>query len=95
MKSVIRRIRRLEVSLKPVIQPDCERNPRTRLRIVARRPGPAPHGATPRCTRTLSANGDLTEVVQLYGSGDDLAAEELDQFVATFPVRRAGSGWTP
>jgi len=46
--------------------------------------------AESRCTRTLSENGGVTEVVWLNGSSNDLSEEELEKFIASFPVQRAG-----
>jgi|GEM_PF-2348021 len=39
-----------------------------------------------RCTRTLGSDGQITEMVILDGSRDYISDEELDRFVAGFPV---------
>jgi len=39
-----------------------------------------------RCTRTLGSDGRITEFVLLDGSRDYISDEELDRFVASFPV---------
>jgi hypothetical protein len=38
----------------------------------------------------LHANGLLTEIVELNGSDEGLADDELDRFVARFPVQLIG-----
>jgi hypothetical protein len=43
-----------------------------------------------RCTRTLNENGAVTEMVWLNGSSNDMSEEELEKFIASFPVQRAG-----
>jgi hypothetical protein len=37
--------------------------------------------------RTLTANGCLTEVVELDGIRDGLTDEELEKFVKSFPIQ--------
>jgi hypothetical protein len=44
----------------------------------------------PRCDRTLLPNGTLTEMVFLEGSPSSLTKEEVDRYVASFPIRRLG-----
>jgi hypothetical protein len=44
---------------------------------------------TSKCTRTLSANGSLLEVLILDGNFRDVSAKELDQFVGRFPFSRS------
>jgi hypothetical protein len=39
------------------------------------------------CTRTLGANGQLTEIVRLDGKSDDLTDEDLDRFIAGEAMR--------
>jgi hypothetical protein len=66
MKTVIRRLRRIE-DLLGAVQPDFVRNPRQRLRIVVAKMDRPLNLATSRCTRTLSPDGFLMEVVRLDG----------------------------
>ena len=40
------------------------------------------------CTRTLCPNGVVTEVVTLEGRRQDLTDEELEAFIAKFPIER-------
>jgi hypothetical protein len=42
--------------------------------------------ANSKCRRTLAPNGLLTEVVELDGSSADLTDEDLERFIAGFPV---------
>jgi hypothetical protein len=44
------------------------------------------------CTRTLSSDGFLAEVVDLNGDSPELSQEELDRFVARFPIVRHPDG---
>jgi len=44
------------------------------------------HLDTSTCTRYLTADGTLTEVVILDGNSDDLSPEELEKFIASFPI---------
>jgi hypothetical protein len=44
-----------------------------------------------KCTRTLG-NGWLTELVDLDGDGTQLSDEELERFVASFPIIRDPKG---
>jgi hypothetical protein len=68
MKTVVRRLRRIEDQLGPKMQPDYVRNPRQRF---------------------------LTEMVRLDGSRTALGEEELERFVASFPVQMAGCQVVP
>jgi len=44
--------------------------------------------AESNCTRTLCPNGVVTEVVKLEGRREDLTDEELEAFIAKFPIER-------
>ena len=79
MKTVVRRIARLEDQFKPAIQPDFLRNPRQRLRIVVSRMYHGLRLETSICRRTLAASGSLTEVVWLDGTRGGLTDEELER----------------
>jgi len=46
------------------------------------------------CTRTLCADGTVAEYVELDGSNDgpgSVTAEELDRWVASFPIQANGA----
>ena len=47
-----------------------------------------PNLANSTCRRTLSADGQLTEIVQMEGAVDDLTNEDLERFIAGFPIER-------
>ncbi len=85
MKTVVRRITRLEAQFAPVRQPDFARNPRGRLRIVVCKMDRALSLETSKCRRMLNANGSLTEVVRLDGPRGGLTTEDLEQFIQSFP----------
>jgi hypothetical protein len=42
---------------------------------------------TSTCQRILTPTGSLTEIVRLDGSRAGLADEDLERFIATFPVQ--------
>ena len=41
------------------------------------------------CRRTLCAGGELIEYVQLNGSRESVSDEDLERFIASFPVEPA------
>ncbi len=89
MRAVARRVRRLENRLHVVA------GPRQRFRMVVCRMDrkPSLEGAT--CQRSLYANGTLLELVRLDRSDEGretLTDEELERWVAGFPVHRAAIG---
>ena len=86
MKTVIRRITRLEDRFAP--QRDFVANPRGRLRIVVCRMDRSLSLETSRCQRMLNADGSLTEVLRLDGIRGALSDEDLEKFVQRFPVER-------
>jgi len=86
MKTVIRRITRLEDRFAP--QRDFLVNPRGRLRIVVCRMDRALSLETSKCRRTLTVDGSLMEVVRLDGIRGALSDEDLEKFVQSFPVER-------
>ena len=47
-----------------------------------------PNLANSTCRRTLSANGQLTEVIYMNGGIDGFANEDLERFIASFPIER-------
>jgi hypothetical protein len=83
MRAVIRRIGRLENQLQ------LTGNPRDRFRLVMRRLDRKPGLENATCRRTLWPNGTVFEMVWLNKRDDragEPTAEELDKWVATFPV---------
>jgi hypothetical protein len=57
-----------------------------RMRVVLSRLGKALNLANSTCRRTLAPNGLLTEIVMLDGSDKGLTDEDLEKFIAGFPV---------
>jgi hypothetical protein len=89
MKAVINRVHRLEV--KANAYRDLELNPRKRLCIIVWRVGRDLDWATATCDRTLTADGYLSELVQVDGSPEQMTDRDyLEQFIASFAVRRLG-----
>ncbi len=84
MKTVIRRLRRLEEQF---VSAD---RPRRHLRIVIKMAGARPSLEDATCKRTLWADGTLLEMVQFnkYNERpDELTDEELDRWVESFPIQ--------
>ena len=51
--------------------------------------GPKTSLETARCKRTLAPDGSVMELVELFGSNqgpDSITDEELDRWVASFPI---------
>ena len=92
MNALARRLGRLENQII-----SAER-PRQRLRIMVRGTGTRPRLEDATCTRSLCADGTILEVVRIMKHNNvrgDLTAEQLDQWVETFPVldlRRKNTG---
>ncbi len=59
-----------------------------RVRVVVRGVCGPPNLATSTCTRTLGANGALTELVHLNGGRDGLSDQDLERFLESFPIQR-------
>jgi hypothetical protein len=57
-----------------------------RFRIVACTIGGPLNVATSTCTRRLSVNGCLSEIVMLDGSDEHLTDEDLERFILSFPI---------
>jgi hypothetical protein len=84
MNAVIRRIRRLEGQFAP-----GNRKPRQTFRIVVRSTYRTPSLETVTCGRTLCPAGTLMELVEFDASReghDALTSEQLDEWIAGFPV---------
>jgi hypothetical protein len=84
MKTVVRRVRKLENEFAP--PRDYLRHPRSVLRLVY----DAYHKLnleTSTCSRTLCRDGSLLECVMLDGSIDDISEEALKEFIENSPVK--------
>ena len=57
-----------------------------RIRVVICTVGRPSNLANSKCRRTLAPNGLLTEIVELDGGRDGLNDEDLEKFIAGFPV---------
>ena len=86
MNAITRRIGRLEDRY--AISSSGKR--KAMLRLIVTRSWDGPLDPTwPTCTRWLRA-GFLTEVVELNGDDSEIGDEELEKFVASFPVEICG-----
>ena len=83
MRGLASRIGRLESTC------NLAKGPRSVFRVVVSAIAKPLNLETSKCIRTLQANGDLLELVELDGNCDGLADAELDQFVERFPVQSA------
>ena len=81
MKAIVRRVGRLEDRF----ETQLSGKPKSSLRIVVTRAGSEANLATSTCTRYVR-DGLLTEVVQLDGARGSIIDEELETFVARFPI---------
>jgi hypothetical protein len=86
MKAILTRVQRLERQFAPSFARDFIQNPRTRMRYIVGAIGHSLNLATSFCTRSLTRDGYLTEVVDLDGASDDISDEELERFIESFPV---------
>ena len=85
MKIIDRRLCKLEDQFRP-----ADRKPRQCLRMVVRRLGCKRGFENETCSRTLWPDGILFELVWLDISKEGrgtLTGEELDRFVASFPIK--------
>jgi hypothetical protein len=65
--------------------------PKSSLRIiVARGESGAANLATSTCTRRLNNAGGLIEIVDLDGADSGISEEELERFIAGFPIEAWG-----
>jgi hypothetical protein len=88
MKALAKRVERLQRRRAAAVERDYVQNPRDHFRMVVSRMDRPLNLETSRCARTLSADGTLTELVRLDGIRGDLSNEELERFVARFPVQK-------
>ena len=81
MRALDRRLRRLEqLQFEPAREP---------IRVVISAVGSPLNLEKSTCERTLAANGLLTEFVHLDGRRADLTDEELNRWIASFPMEPA------
>lgn len=83
MKTVLRRVRRLEDQF------GSSDRPRRHLRMVIGMAGAKPCLEDATCERALCSDGTLLEMVEFgkHNEGpDDLTDEELDRWVGSFPI---------
>ena len=62
--------------------------PTDRWRVIIRRTCGPSNLRNSRCTRTLLPNGLLLDVVHLDGGRDGLSNDDLERFIAGFPINR-------
>jgi hypothetical protein len=86
MTAILTRVQRLERQFAPSLVRDFIRNPQARMRCVVGTFGRSLDLATSSCSRYLTRDGYLTEVVDLDGASDDISDEELECFIESFPV---------
>ena len=85
MKAIVRRVGRLEDRF----QTQLSGRSKSSLRIIVTRAGSEPANlATSTCTRYVR-DGVLTEVVDLDGARGSISDEELEKFIASFPIHSA------
>ena len=82
MKAIVRRVGRLEDRF----QTQLSGKPKSNLRIIVTRAGSGANLATSTCTRRLNNTGGLIEIVDLDGDDSGISEEELEQFIASFPI---------
>lgn len=84
MKTVVRRLARLEDQFA-----SADQRARKWFRLVVCRYGAKTSLENATCRRTLGPDGTVMELVELYGSNEGperVTAEELDRWVASFPI---------
>ena len=92
MKAIAKRLSRLEDQFGP-----ADGKPWERFRLVVRLAGKMFDSESATCRRTLCPNGTVLESVQFRTSrnGPELTQEELDMWVASFPVETPRDPWYP
>ena len=83
MKAIMRRLRRLEEQVAFSPEP---------IRILCCYDHGSTDLAMSKCSRRYLPNGTLMEIVTLWGTGDDLSPEQLEEFIARFPIEPAPAG---
>jgi hypothetical protein len=83
MKAIVRRVGRLEDRYAI----NSSGKLRTGVRAIISFPWKGPLSlATSTCRRTLNPGGAVTEIVELDGRDEDIDDEELEKFIASFPI---------
>jgi hypothetical protein len=82
MKAIFRRVGRLGERY------EAQLSGNKPVRVFVTRAGKDADLATSTCQRSIR-DGILTEVVQLDGGMDHLSDEEIEKFVASFPIKAA------
>jgi hypothetical protein len=79
--------RRLEALGKELIpRPEASRAPKTSMRMVVTSAGGGPANlAKSTCLRYIR-NDCLTEVVELHGDDSGISDQQLEEFIAGFPI---------
>jgi hypothetical protein len=93
MKAIAKRLRRLEDQFGP-----ADRKPRNYSRLVLRPAGLSkPDLENSTCRRTLWPNGTVHESIVLApgNNGRELTDDELDRWVASFPIEEQVDGIRP
>jgi len=86
MKAIVRRVGRLEDRF-PI---NSSGKPKVALRIFVSLPWKGPANlATSTCTRMLNAAGGIIETVKLDGDEASVSPDELEKFIASFPIQTA------
>ncbi|MEP7353988.1 MAG: hypothetical protein ABI824_12220 [Acidobacteriota bacterium] len=78
-------IRRIERRLSQ-LEHQTQAAAKASIRVVSRCVVGRANLATSKCWRTRCNNGALIELVQLDGGMEGLSQNELDRFVASFPI---------
>jgi hypothetical protein len=82
VKAIAKRLHRLEDQFGP-----ADGKPRERFRLVVRSAGEMLGSESATCRRTLCPDGTLMELIEMSAThARDLSQEELNRWVATFPV---------
>jgi hypothetical protein len=84
--SIRRRLSALERQIRPDPKP---------IRVVLCYTGAPANLEEAACHRRFLKNGALMEVVSLNGTGDHISEEDLDRFVAKFPIAPHRTGLVP
>jgi hypothetical protein len=86
MKTVLRRVGRLEERYAV----NSSGKLRVGVRVIVSLPWKGPLSwATSTCRRTLNPGGAVTEIVNLDGTDEGIDEEELEKFIASFPILAA------
>ena len=87
MKAIIRRVGRLEDRY--AIHSSGQL--RIAVRAIISTPWNGPLNlAASTCRRRLNPGRAVTEIVELHGRAEDIGEEDLERFIASFPVQVSG-----